>query len=182
MTTRSPFLTYIPLNEKYDYVSEIFKKSYGSSDYCISALFEVNNASLQTGFDACVEDISTRRGIKPEVLKMFHGTTMSAVHSISESGFDPSFSRVAMFGRGTYASPFVKTALNYCKDVRTTDDFSMVFLCDFAVGKFGRGISGSTIDTSQMDYSGNKKDIFVSPYKYGIIPKYLICFYKWAVA
>jgi hypothetical protein len=37
---------------------------------------------------------------------------MSAVHSIAAHGFDPAYSRVAVYGKGTYASPFVQTALD----------------------------------------------------------------------
>ena len=180
MTGNDPNLIYVPLNEEYDRVSKIFKESYGSSDYCISALFRVHNPALESGFRACIADIEKGRGCVPTIRTMFHGTTMAAVPSISAHGFDPSFSRVAAYGRGTYASPSVGTALRYCKDVVCEDNFSMVFLCDFATGKHGAAKSGHAIDTAAMDYCGNNKDIFVTPYRYGIIPKYLICFYKWA--
>lgn len=180
MRTANPHLAYIPLNAEYDSVSKIFADSYGSSEYCISALFRVDNPVLSDGFEKCVAEITGRRGTMPEVRKMFHGTTLAAVHSIADYGFDPLYSRIAAYGRGTYASPSVKTALMYCKDVRTTDDFSMVFLCDFVLGAHGLTPSGGIIDTSLMDHCGNRSTIFVTPYKYGIIPKYLICFYKWA--
>ena len=181
MRTDDPHLKYIPLNDEYNTVSKLFADSYGSDKYCISALFRVENSELQTGFAECVDNISARRGAAPEIRRMFHGTTLAAVHSIAARGFDPAYSRTAAFGRGTYASPAVKTALNYCKDVRTTDDFSMVFLCDFVLGKYGLTPNSAIIDTSLMDHCGNRSDIFVTPYKYGIIPKYLVCFYKWAI-
>jgi hypothetical protein len=50
----------------------------------------------------------------------------------------------------------------------------MVFLCDFAVGKFSKAILDGSVDSG-----GNGADIYVTPHRYGIIPKYLICFYKW---
>jgi hypothetical protein len=180
MRTANPHLSYIPLNAEYDSVSKIFADSYDSSEYCISALFRVDNPILRHGSDKCVTDITERRGVMPEVRRMFHGTTLAAVHSIADYGFDPLYSRTAAYGRGTYASPSVKFALNYCKDVSTIDDFSMVFLCDFILGTYGLTPSGGAIDSSLMDYCGNKTNIFVTPYKYGIVPKYLICFYKWA--
>jgi len=49
----------------------------------------------------------------------------------------------------------------------------MVFMCDFVVGKFSKKLDAT------VDSSGNGSDIYVTPYHYGIVPKYLICFYKW---
>ena len=58
----------------------------------------------------------------------------------------------------------------------------MVFACDFAKGKFGSPGYGNVF-TDACDYSGTggKDDIVVTPYVDGILPKYLICYYKWAV-
>jgi len=89
MGTDDAHLSYIPMNAEYDHVSKIFQESYGSTNYCISALFKIANPELQTGFDACVAEVAAKRGAAPEIRTMFHGTTMAAVHSIAAVGFDP---------------------------------------------------------------------------------------------
>lgn len=55
----------------------------------------------------------------------------------------------------------------------------MIFLCKFLYGVFGTPNTQNIIDTTNADYSDNQSNIFVTPYGYGIIPKYLICYYSW---
>jgi hypothetical protein len=113
----------------------------------------------------------------------YHGTSLAAAASIAARGFDPSYSTTAAYGKGTYASCQPATALSYCKDVKSRDNFSMVFMCDFAKGKFGSPGPSNTF-TAACDYGGTGGGdgaILVTPYADGIVPNYLICFYKWAV-
>jgi hypothetical protein len=181
LTASTPFLTYVPLNAEYDRVSKALCKSLGRDDVCISVLLKVSNPALVSAFEARKAAITEKRGKAPEVIDVYHGTTMAAAERIAETGFDKAFNSVSAYGKGTYASPHVKTALGYCKDVKVTGDFSMVFQCKFLKGNYGPHDSATKqINTEKYDYSGNKADIYVTPHNDGILPEYLICYYMWA--
>ncbi len=169
------------LNKEYDAVESTFLTALGSPKACVSAIFKIRNDDMKTAFDSRCVAIAKKRRTAPTVITAYHGTTLTAATSISHSGFDPSYSTVAVYGKGTYVSANPGTALTYCKDVKTTDNFNMVFMCDFVKGKFGTPGSGMPF-TDACDYSGTARDdILVTPCADGILPKYLICFYKWAV-
>jgi hypothetical protein len=192
MATRDPALCILsemagvadmlPFNKEYETVEAQFLTALGSPKACVSAIFKMRNDDLKAAFAARRHDIASRRGADPEVVTAYHGTSLAAAASISVRGFDPSYSTIAVYGRGTYASSKPATALTYCKDVKTRDNFSMVFVCDFAKGVFGT--PGASNDfTAESDYGGSGRDdvILVTPYADAIVPNYLICFYKWAV-
>lgn len=175
---QSEFSTMLSIDKEYDKVADIFNTSFGSDNVCISAIFKIDNPTLRQQFDMQKKEIELKRKRIPEVINVFHGTTMDAAKSIIYSGFDPAYSKVAAYGKGTYASTRVKTAIGYCKDVKTNEDTSMVFLCKFLKGKFMR--CGSNMIISDADCSGNGGDILVTPYAGGILPEYLICYYAWS--
>ena len=175
-----PFVTLLPLNKEYDAVSEAFKKSIKKENICVSAVFKITNPAMMDAFEARRLSIAELRGAEPEVVTVYHGTTLGAAESIIQTGFDPSFSRVAAYGKGTYASPSAATALTYCKDVKSAADFSMIFQCKFIKGKFTAAGNGGIIDTAKGDYSGDKSHILVTPYREAILPTYLLCYYSWA--
>lgn len=177
LTSSTPFLQYVPLNKEYDTVSKQLSASLKRDDVCISVLLKVVNPELEAKFEARKAAIAKARGVEPEVATMYHGTTMDAAEIIAEKGFDKAYNRTAAYGKGTYASPDVSMALKYCKDVKTKEDFSMVFHCAFLKGMRGSAGENKEIDTKHYDYSGNCKDIFVTPYNDGILPQYLICYY-----
>lgn len=164
--------------KEYAHVESTFLKDFKSENACICAIYKVPD--FTAGFEACAAEIASKRGKEPERIHVYHGTTMASALHICKSAFDPSYSKVAAFGKGTYASPCPRTALAYCKDVKGREDFSMVFLCKFLTGTFQQYSSGATINTTVADYSGNKSNIIVTPYRYGIIPEYLICYYSWS--
>lgn len=169
-------------NKEYETVEAAFLTALGSPKACVSAIFKLRNDGMKAAFDARCASIAAKREAPPTIIPVYHGTSLAAASSIAAMGFDPARSTVAAYGKGTYASTKPATALQYCKDVKTTDNFSMVFACDFAKGKFGI-VGGGKAFTDACDYSGTggADDIVVTPYADGILPKYLICFYKWAV-
>jgi len=179
LTIQSSYATPLSINKEYERVSEIFEKSFGSTNVCISAIFKLDNPALENEFEAQILEITHKRGTVPKIMQVFHGTAMKSAKSIIKNGFDPKYSTVAAFGKGTYSSPNVTTALGYCKDARSKDDDSMIFLCDMVLGTYGSPIANNIIDTKLFDYSGNLSNIYVTPYKTGIIPKYLICYYAY---
>ena len=180
LTKTTPYLVYVPLNAEYDAVTASLRKSLGREDVGISVLLKVVNPKLEAAFYERAASIAGARGKEPEIVTVYHGTTMGAAEVIAETGFDATYSRVAAYGKGTYASPNAKLALNYCKDVKDKTDFSMVFQAKFLKGKYGTYGSHAVIDTKLHDYSGNIKDILVTPYNDGILPEYVICYYTWA--
>jgi len=169
----------LPLNKEFDNVTAKFRASIGTENVCVSVIYKINNEALSKAFDARADAIRTLRGTPPEVVDVYHGTTLNAAANIVNTGFDPAYSTIAAFGKGTYASPYVSTAIMYCKDVKTNEDFSMIFLCRFLKGRYVKSPGGILIDTSVGDYSGNNDSILVTPYHDGIIPDYLLCYYKW---
>jgi hypothetical protein len=169
----------LPLNAIYDRVEAIFLKDLALPNACISSIYKVRPGTLVAAFEATAAEIATKRGVSPTRIHVYHGTTAAAAASICVGGFDPSYSTHAVYGKGTYASPLPRTALQYCKDVKTKENFSMVFLCKFLQGTFGHMTADGTLDTTVTDYSGNGSNILVTPYRYGIIPEYLICYYQW---
>lgn len=179
MELQTEFSKIMHMDKEYDRVASIFEKSYGTDEVCISTIFKINNKNLEQNFMEQYDAIKAKRGKDPQIVEVFHGTTMDATRSIIITGFDPSYSKIAAYGKGTYCSPKVKTAIQYCKDAHTKGATSMIFLCRFIKGNFVRGTTDAIIDTKIGDYSGNNNDIYVTPYKYGIIPDYLICYYAW---
>ena len=165
----------LPLNEEFDTVTNKFKTSLRSNQVCVSAIYKIQNEKMEIEFQSLYESIKKSRDIEPDIIPVYHGTRLEAAKQIIQNGFDPSFNKISMYGKGTYASTSAKVALRYCKD----DHFSMIFQCRFIKGLYGNGTSGKPINTDVMDYSGDNERIFVSPYHYGIIPEYLICYYKW---
>jgi methionine synthase I (cobalamin-dependent) len=170
--------TMLPLNKEFDEVTEKFRTSIGTDNVCVSVIYKIQNPELNTAFEARRKAITEVRKTPPDVVNVFHGTTLAAAANIVNTGFDPAYSKIAAYGKGPYASPSVKTAISYCKDVRQDTDFSMIFLCRFLKGTRGTAGNGNIIDTSKADYCGSG-DILVTPYADGIIPDYLLCYYKW---
>ena len=172
----------LPFNREYETVEARFLTALGSPKACVSAIFKMRNDAQKASFTARCRDIAVRRGAEPEIVTAYHGTSLVAASSIAARGFDPSYSTIAAYGKGTYASAQPATALGYCKDVKSKDNFSMVFMCDFAKGKFGSpGASNEFTAASDYGGTGAGDHILVTPYADAIIPNYLICFYKWAV-
>lgn len=169
----------LPLNKEFDTVTDAFRKSIGTENICVSVIYKINNDLLNTAFDARAVAITSTRKTSPSVVNVYHGTTLKAAANIVNTGFDPAYSTIAAYGKGTYASPSAKMAMSYCKDVRQEGDFSMIFQCRFLKGKHGQVGNGNVIDTNKSDYCGSG-DILVTPYSDGIIPDYLLCYYKWA--
>ena len=169
--------TMLPLNKEFDMITSKFRASIETDHVCVSVIYKINNEALTQAFHQRAAMIMDIRGDPPEIVEVYHGTTLSAAANIVNTGFDPAYSTIAAYGKGTYASPCVKTALGYCKDVRNETDFSMIFLCRFLKGKYGK--AASSMEITNADYSG-AGNILVTPYADGIIPDYLLCYYKWA--
>ncbi len=150
---------------------------------CICEIYKVDNPLLVENYEKCKEEIEEKRGKDPEEVIVYHGTTYAAASNIVTTGFLTSYSKIAAFGKGTYASESPIMALNYCKDTHKVGDYSFIFMCKFLKGTYGEGKSGQIIDTTMYDYSGGTtkvhENILVTPYDSGIVPLYLIRYYKY---
>jgi hypothetical protein len=168
----------LPLNKEYDEVVGRFRKAYGKEDIGVTAIYKIRNRGLEEAFVKRQESITGVRKVRPEVVEVYHGTSMVAAAGIVNMGFDPSRSQIAVYGKGTYASPNAYYTQRYCKDVKGKQDYSMIFLCRFLKGTHGITPSDTPIDTTRMDYCG-ADSILVTPYADGIIPDYLLFYYSW---
>ena len=169
----------LPLNKEYDEVTNKFRKSMGSENICVSAIYKIDNPVLSHSFNERIASMTELRKSVPEVATVYHGTTLKAAANIVNTGFDPLYSTIAAYGKGTYASPNPRMAAGYCKDVKKDSGFSMIFQCRFLKGQHGYPGICNIIDTLTTDYCGSN-DILVTPYGDGIIPDYLLCYYAWA--
>ena len=83
-----------------------------------------------------------------------------------------------MYGLGTYFARDARYSFSYMKPGK--DDISYMFVADVIVGTMWEGKPNaripSTFDTA-VD-SPSKPSIFVTPYRYGAYPKYVIAFHK----
>ena len=173
---RTAYSILLKIDKEYEKIASAFEKSYNSNNVCISAIFRIENLVLENNFWKQYEEIKAKRKCEPKIMEVFHGTRRESAKNIMLEGFDPKYNVTYAFGKGTYCSPQVITALGYCKDANKEND-SMVFLCDMMLGNYGPHGNFGIIDTEKYDYSGNNSNIYVTPYRYGIIPKYLICYY-----
>ena len=168
----------LPLNKEYDEVVGRFRKAYGKEEIGVTAIYKLSNPALQEAFLNRQRRITELRSKAVDVVEVYHGTTMTAAAEIVNTGFDPSRSQIAVYGKGTYASPNAYYAQRYCKDVKGKQDYSMIFLCRFLKGIHGTTPSDTPIDTTRMDYCG-ADSILVTPYADGIVPDYLLFYYSW---
>jgi len=168
----------LPLNKEYDEVVGRFRKAYGKEEIGVAAIYKLSNPELEEAFLNRQRHITALRSKAVDVVEVYHGTSMTAAAEIVNTGFDPSRSQIAAYGKGTYASPKAYYAQTYCKDVSSRECYSMIFLCRFLKGTHGTTPSQGIIDTTRMDYCGNDS-ILVTPYADGIIPDYLLFYYSW---
>ncbi len=163
---------------KFTIIDEGIRISYPNS--CILWIEEIHNPLLQDEYDKLSQEIAKKRNIEivPEAINVYHGTTEKAAASICEYGFDPTYNKRNAYGIGSY---FAKNA-SYSKDYappRSGDAISFMFVCKILLGNSGKYGSSHKINTATHDSSTDPSNsIYVTPYRYGAIPQYLVAFYK----
>lgn len=166
-------------NPAFDEISQKIRQSYPNS--CILFIDEVNNPALEESYELQKFQVSEQRGeIKEELL--FHGTRADLIDTIAREGFDTSKNINSGYGNGTYFAKNAKYSVSYMK---SKDEYgiSYMFMAKVIIGKIE---IGSPNISKQLDYDtlvNNKENptIFVTPYRYGAYPKYIIAFHKEAV-
>lgn len=168
---------YIPLSNKvYNEIDAGIRSSYPNS--CILWIEEIHNEYLENEYNKQKEAITSLRGTEcMELTNVYHGTNEQSSAQIIQHGFDPSYNKRSAYGLGSY---FAKNA-SYSKDYAppASNEVSFMFICKILLGNQGKYGSGRPIDIKIHDSSTDGiQNIFVTPYKYGAIPQYLVAFHK----
>jgi poly [ADP-ribose] polymerase 7/11/12/13 len=174
---RMPFTKYVELgNKEYDRLSDLVRASYPNS--CIVWIEEVTNPELRQQYELQRNELMEKRGGFIEERELFHGTNEHSIHSIVEVGFDPSLNKASVYGLGTYFARDAKYSFSYM--VPNRNEISYMFLADVLVGNMMVGGHSLRIPpTHDTAVNGlQNPSIFVTPYRYGAYPKYIIAFHK----
>jgi hypothetical protein len=87
------------LNREYDEIVGRFRKAYGKEDIGITAIYKIVNAELEEAFLKRQESMTAMRSKAIDVVEVYHGTSMTSASNIVNTGFDPTRSEVAAYGR-----------------------------------------------------------------------------------
>lgn len=166
-------------NPIFNEISNKIKISYPNS--CILFIDEVINKNLEEHYELQKSLVfETRGNVKEELL--FHGTRADLINIIALEGFDPLKNITSSYGKGTYFAKNANYSMNYMK-TKDKQGISYMFLCKVIIGKIEKVTSNAS---EKLDYDilvNNKENptIFVTQYRYGAYPKYIIAFHKEAV-
>lgn len=168
---KSPIFISNPL---YDEIANKIKESYPKS--CILFIDEIINSELQTEYQAQKQAMEeTGEQIREELL--FHGTRADLIDIIAEEGFDPTKNIIGSYGIGTYFAKNANYSMNYMKS-KDKHGISYMFLATVLFNKIEKGFRGKISNQSILVDDIKNPTIFVSQYRYGAYPKYVIAFHK----
>lgn len=143
---------------------------------------EIHNRNLEEKHEELYQNIVAKRAAdKVTKLELFHGTRESNIDSIANDGFKVSYNKVAAYGKGTYFSKYAHYSINYVDDGK--DKIGYMFLCSVIIGESGFYGGMKEINKDIHDNSVDRvhnPTMYITPYDYGGIPKYIIAFYKHA--
>ena len=153
-------------DKRFSEISDRVRESYPNA--CILYIDEVMNLPLLQSF----EQLKNSRTF--EVKQLFHGTYNNLINIISSEGFDPTKTRTAAYGYGTYFAKNASYSFNYMK---SKVDVTYMFLADVLVGRL------TTLQTKLGDWDNNVDNlknptIYTTPYPNGAYPRYVIAFHK----
>lgn len=164
-------------DKRYDRIEEGIRKSYPNS--CILWIEEISNPELEELYQKQKVEIEVKRGKPCKEMELYHGTKEEAANNIIQEGFDPERNSRAAYGKGTY---FAKNA-SYSRDYAppASDQVSFMLICSVLIGEIGLYGSIKPIDISKHDNAvDNPKSpsIYVTPYTYGAIPRFIVAFHR----
>ena len=163
-------------NKMYDEITRLVRASYRNA--CVLFIDEINNPELKDLYEEQKASIVAKRGIVDEKL-VFHGTHAKLINVISREGFDPEKNVTSAYGKGSYFATTAQYSQSYMKS-SDKNEISYMFLAQLAVGKC---VLSNHADDDFDNYvnSLDNPSIFVTPYRYGAYPKYVIAFHKNAI-
>jgi hypothetical protein len=142
---------------------------------------EITNPAIEEEYKKQKDTLIRLRGEDTvQELSLYHGTGENVANVIAEKGFDPTLNRTSMYGRGTYFAKNASYSKNYAPPSKG-DEISFMLICSVLVGKMSVYGINKAIDTTIHDNSVDvlkNPEIYVTPYQYGAIPRYLVAFYK----
>jgi hypothetical protein len=148
-------------------------------EWCIVSIDRVKNPYLEEQFAATKTELIAKRGADGvKEVRAFHGTTEAGMAAILADGFDPSKNIRSVYGRGTYVALTAAFARSYAKENQFGDN--VMILCRVLLGTQTQGMANTSINTAEHDYAvDNPKapNMYVNPYRYGVIPEYVVQFY-----
>ena len=167
-------------DKRYETISARIRESYPNA--CILWIDEIHNRNLDQEHEELYQTLISKRG--PDKItkrELFHGTAESNIQSIANDGFKVNYNKVAAYGKGTYFSKYANYSINYSTDGK--DKICYMFLCSVITGD---SIVYGNMQEINKDQHDNSVDnilnptMYITPYDYGGIPKYIIAFYKHA--
>jgi hypothetical protein len=174
-------------SKAYDEISELVrnaaqcnrnsKAKANANDWCIVSVDKVKHPYLEEQFAAAKAKIAKERG-KVEEVRAFHGTTEAGMAGILANGFDPAFNVTSAYGKGTYVAPSASFARSYARENHMGDN--VMILCRVALGVGALGQCNQHLDTTKYDYGVDNlraPNMYVIPYRYAVIPEYVVQFY-----
>ncbi len=164
-------------DKRYDKIEEGIRKSYPNS--CILWIEEIINPELEELYQKQKAEIEKKRGKPCRELELYHGTREEYSNSIIKNGFDPLANTRSAYGKGSY---FAKNA-SYSRDYAppASDQVSFMLICSVLIGETSVYTASKPIDTVKHDNSvDNPKNpsIYVTPYQYGAIPRFIVAFHR----
>ena len=169
---------YVEMSEPlYDEILAGIRKSYQHS--CVLWIEDVKNDTLEEKFNELKEQLIEIRGNGVVHEKaVYHGTNELAARTIVQDGFDPSANKRSLYGKGSYFARDAGYSKNYAPP-SGRHDVSYLLICSMLTGTEGKYGKDEEVDTKVHDHSVDPtRTIFVTPYRYGAVPRYLVAFYK----
>jgi hypothetical protein len=165
-------------DKRFEEISQHVRQSYPNS--CILWVDEIDNAFLRDSYEVRKEAMIAERGADVvKELTLFHGTSERAALQIAKGGFDVSYSKIAVYGSGTYFASAASMSMYYTKDNK--EKICFMLMNKVLLGTTAQYGSSAPINTKIHDNSVNtpvNPTIIVSPYNDGALPQYMIAFYR----
>jgi hypothetical protein len=164
-------LTPVFMSDKvYDELVGIMRNSY--ANVCVLYIDKVNNKKLETAYEKRREAFGEYANEK----RLFHGSSVDAISSITTNGYNAKKNIRAAFGPGTYFSSAASYSKDYSNTIETGESYMIVNRV--LLGKNTLSTNGRYIG----DSGGDGKTIFVTAHDDAALPEYVICFHKNAMA
>ena len=165
----------------FDEITNRIKESYPNS--CVLFIDRIENPELEALYETQKSTVMESCGIIGETASealLFHGTHANIIDKIATEGFDPAKNVTSAYGRGTYFAKNAKYSISYMKS-KDNHGISYMFLAKVIIGKTTKGSSSIQNIVKENDTYVNDIEnptIYVTPYRYGAYPKYIIAFHK----
>lgn len=170
-------LVELPVGGKeFEKIASYITKSYKNA--CILSIERIDNHPLEAANAALKESMPM-----PNEQTLFHGTTAEVAHTIVECGYDPSYAKRCVYGKGIYFAQKAAYSFAYMDVGYTPTGFELSYMFVNSV-LVGRSIEGRGDRDCDLTYADSQVDRINEPLIVSIpraeqaLPKYLITFHK----